>query len=176
MIKDYQSLRAAVAQWLARGDLADLIPTFIQMAEARINRDVFVRQRLVTVSGEPTDGGFGIPADFYRLQYLAGHHAALDYSMEGGTIHLPPGVDAYRMAYWAKIPALSDDAPTNWLLEQEPAIYLYAALIESGPVLKDDARIAMWSTLYENIVNQMQVNDDYARYGNGPAMAVAHAP
>lgn len=40
MINDYTTLQAAVAQWLARSDLAGVIPTCIQLAEARINADL----------------------------------------------------------------------------------------------------------------------------------------
>jgi hypothetical protein len=36
------------------------------------------------------------------------------------------------------------DSDTNWLLTQHPDLYLYAALVESAPYLKDDERIALW--------------------------------
>lgn len=44
MINDYSSLQAEIASNLARADLTTAIPTFIQLAEARINRDLRVRQ------------------------------------------------------------------------------------------------------------------------------------
>lgn len=42
MITDYSSLKQAVADWLARADLTAQIPTFIQGAHARINRELRV--------------------------------------------------------------------------------------------------------------------------------------
>jgi len=48
VITDYASLQAEVAGWLARADLTSQIPTFIQLAEARFNRDVRVREMQAT--------------------------------------------------------------------------------------------------------------------------------
>ena len=42
MITDYASLQTAIASWLARADLTAQIPTFIQLAEARMNKDLRV--------------------------------------------------------------------------------------------------------------------------------------
>lgn len=42
MITDYASLQAAIASWLARADLTTQIPTFIRLAEARMNKDLRV--------------------------------------------------------------------------------------------------------------------------------------
>jgi hypothetical protein len=44
----------------------------------------------------------------------------------------------------AGAPTLNDPAAGNWLLTSSPDTYLYAALVESAPFLKDDARIEMW--------------------------------
>jgi hypothetical protein len=44
MIADYSTLQAAIADELARADLASAIPTFIQLAEANFNRELRVRQ------------------------------------------------------------------------------------------------------------------------------------
>lgn len=56
------------------------------------------------------------------------------------------------LTYYAKVPRLSDAAPTNWLLAADAAIYLYGALAQSAPYLKNDARIATWAALYKNRV------------------------
>jgi predicted transcriptional regulator len=44
----------------------------------------------------------------------------------------------------AGAPALTDPAGGNWLLSANPDVYLYAALVESAPFLKDDDRVALW--------------------------------
>lgn len=57
MISDYASLQTAIADWLARADLTDQIPTFITLAEARLNRDLRLASMQVTRSG--TADAFG---------------------------------------------------------------------------------------------------------------------
>lgn len=44
----------------------------------------------------------------------------------------------------AVIPSLFATDP-NWLITAHPDVYLYGALVESAPYLKDDARIATWA-------------------------------
>ena len=46
--------------------------------------------------------------------------------------------------YYAEIPSLdgADDATSNWLIEQQPDLYLYAALAEAGTYLADSSRLA----------------------------------
>lgn len=63
-----------------------------------------------------------------------------------------------RMAYWRRVFPLSESAPTNWMLEEHPDIYLYAALIESAPYLGDDARIATWKTLLEERLDSLHIS------------------
>jgi len=50
MITDYNSLCATIADYLNRTDLTDQIKTFVQLAEARISRDVRIRQMLATAT------------------------------------------------------------------------------------------------------------------------------
>jgi hypothetical protein len=40
--------------------------------------------------------------------------------------------------------APTNDSSTNWLLTAYPDTYLYAALVESAPYLRDDERVALW--------------------------------
>lgn len=63
MINDYSSLQQSVADWLARADLTGAIPTFIQLAEARISRDIRTRQTQSLVTGAAVDGVITLPTD-----------------------------------------------------------------------------------------------------------------
>lgn len=54
MVNDYATLQAAIASWLARADLASQIPTFIQLGEARINRELRTRQMQALETGTAT--------------------------------------------------------------------------------------------------------------------------
>lgn len=89
------------------------------------------------------------------------------YTVYGNQIEfLPTPGQAYtaEMIYYAKIAALSDTNTTNWLLTKHPDIYLYGALVQSAPYLKDDDRIATWMSLLEKGLDTLQVGDDRALY------------
>lgn len=70
-----------------------------------------------------------------------GHPALLDPT--------PDAAYPITLAYVARIPALSDANPTNWVLQQAPQMYLYASLLEAEPFLANDARAALWGTAYQ---------------------------
>lgn len=76
MISNYTDLQTAVTEWLARDQDTTLIariPTFIQFAEAKFNRELFVRQMeqrsSATLSSGVTDSEFVLlPPDFQSMR------------------------------------------------------------------------------------------------------------
>lgn len=194
MISDIDSLKSAISDWLKRADLEPAIPSFIALAEARINRTLFVRERMRDVSGTSADGVIPAPDDMDRIVALQVSRGAqwipLDpvpandpamtqglataYSVVGNEIRLSGPQDAdYRMVYHARIPPLTDVDPTNWLLSKEPGLYLYGALIEATPYIQDDERTMVWATQFQTILDDCLRSDEFARYGNAPAMVVS---
>jgi hypothetical protein len=182
-IVDYTSLQTAVTEYLARDQDAILIariPSFIQLAEAKFNRQLFVRQmeqRSTTVvslaSSEPEF--ISLPSDFQsmrrvRLSSVTGkpclefrsgtqmdeyRFATADvagqpryFTVFGGELELAPTPDAaytVEMIYRQNVPPLATNS-TNWLLALAPDVYLYGALMESAPYIKEDGRIQTWGT------------------------------
>lgn len=180
-IIDYTSLQAAVTEYLARDQDATLIariPSFIQLAEAKINRQLFVRQmeqrsiaavdltsiepefialpsdfqsmrrvRLSSVAGKPSlEFKSGTQMDEYRFATCDVAGRPLYFTVFGNEIELAPTPDAaytIEMVYRQNIPALASNG-TNWLLALAPDLYLYGALLESAPYIKEDARIQTW--------------------------------
>jgi hypothetical protein len=180
-IVDYASLQTAVTEYLARDQDATLIariPSFIQMAEAKFNRQLFVRQmeqRATAVinlaSGEPEF--ISLPSDFQsmrrvRLSSVTGKPCLefrsgtqLDeyrfmtsnvparpryFTVFGNELELAPTPDAaytVEMIYRQSIPPLASNG-INWLLALAPDLYLYGALLETAPYIKEDARIQTW--------------------------------
>lgn len=65
--------------------------------------------------------------------------------------------------YWQRIPALSDAAPTNWLLELHPDAYLYGALSQTAMFLKDDPRLTAWIALFTNVLADIVDADKLTR-------------
>lgn len=187
MITDYGSLCEAVAKHLNRSDLYDAIPTLVQLAEVRLRDDERVRQ-LASTSVSIDGPTYALPADFGQLERWdvevgpsryrtleapgAGAVARLrsrfvgDTSprfvvIENGVAHFipePAEAHASELRYWRTIEPLGPANPTNWLLQERPDVYLYAALSESAPYLKEDPRIATWETLLAQRLDQY----DYA--------------
>lgn len=72
-ISTYAELNTAVANWMARTDLTARIPEFITLAEAKLNRRLFVRQMearaTTTVDTSSTDPEFiTLPSDFQSMR------------------------------------------------------------------------------------------------------------
>jgi hypothetical protein len=89
------------------------------------------------------------------------------YSIVGNQLEfLPVPGDSYtaEMVYYAKLTPLSDTNPTNWLLTKHPDIYLYGALIQTAPYLKDDERVGTWANLYERGLGDVAVSAERAMF------------
>jgi hypothetical protein len=180
-ITSYATLQAAVTEWLARDQDATLIariPTFIQLAEAKFNRELFVRQmetrsttladttttepefislpsdfqsmrriRLSSVSGKPhLDFKSGTQLDEFRTSRGNAAGQPQFFTILGSEMELAPTPDAnytIEMVYRQSVPPLAINDP-NWLLTLAPDLYLYGALLESAPYIKEDARIQTW--------------------------------
>ena len=195
MINDYDSLQAAIADELARADLTAVIPTFIQLAEADLNRTLRTRQMQVVVSGTSTGQLITLPADLRAVQALYVSFGGvgqelyplppqrlaetlvtsgppLGYVITGDTLTLIAGQGdlAYTLVYYQALPPVS--TTQNWVIQREPGLYLYQSLAHTAPFLKDDARLQLWASLAKAIRDGMEVEDDDSRYGNAPSVQV----
>lgn len=199
----YTSLKAEITDYLARNDLADKIPTFIRLAEAKFNRSLFVRQmeqratalvlpdsdepeyislpadfqsmrrvRLSSVSGKPRlDFRSGVQADEYRQATANVRGMPRYFTVFGDEIELIPTPDAaytIEMIYRKIVPALSDVNPSNWLLACAPDAYLYGALLESAPYIKDDERIAVWTAGLVSVIDGLNNLGTTSAFNAGP--------
>ena len=55
----------------------------------------------------------------------------------------PDAAYTIEMVYRQYVPPLVSNG-TNWLLALAPDLYLYGALLETSPYIKEDARIQTW--------------------------------
>lgn len=71
-IDNYTELQSAVSNWLDRSDLTSRIPEFIELAEARIKREVRTREMIVVEDLAITDGdrAVNLPSGFLQHRYL----------------------------------------------------------------------------------------------------------
>lgn len=53
-----------------------------------------------------------------------------------------------ELTYLKRPTVLSADNSANWILTLHPDVYLFGALMQAAPYLKDDARVAVWGQKY----------------------------
>jgi hypothetical protein len=193
-ISTYSELQGHIADFLNRQDLTAAIPTFIRLAEARIDREMKHWRQEIRSDAVVSAQFNAIPADFIRpirlqlkgsgtneiapisvASMLQRREATSDtagrpvyYSITAGGIEMfPTPDDEYDVSfvYYGRIPRLSDEEPTNWLLIEAPDVYLYGALVHSAPYLKDDARLAVWESFFAQGVAAMNDASEAAKYG-----------
>ena len=201
-ITTYAELKSSIANWLNRDDLTSVIPDFISLTEAGINRDLRHYKMINRVDATLDSRYVQMPADWletvrfgitsgttYRLELIS-RDDMLEYRQNtsdiagipkfyaniGDTIEVFPTPAAeYQMQlqYYAKTPALSDSNTDNWLLSDAPDIYLYGALVQAAPYLNDDARVQTWAALYSAAIQSLQKASDDTRFaGSGLRMRV----
>ena len=193
----FSGLKTTIADYLNRDDLTSAIPGFITLAEAKFNRKLRVRQMIKRATATLDTQYFAFPSDFLQakefqlntnpityLQYVtqnqgdygsANNYVATGrpqfYTIIGTQIEVIPTPDTGytgELTYYGKIPALSDSNTSNWLLVYAPDLYLYGALLEATPYLKDDERLAVWSTLYTNSLGDIEIADQRASVASTP--------
>jgi hypothetical protein len=177
-ISTYAELKTAIASWLDREDLTDVIPDFIALTETRHRRDFKIRRMETRVTANTiADTEYYTLPDGYvamrniqlntnpltSLEYLtpeqmdrvkAGSTKGKPkaYSIIGNDFQLrpvPDGVYEIEMLYYKYFTALSDSNTTNDMLTYHPDLYLYGALVEAEPYLQNDKRIQVWAGYYD---------------------------
>lgn len=101
---------------------------------------------------------------------------APEYYAVAGTVleffPLPAQPVTIEMVYFQKLPRLTADAPSNWLLAEDSAAYLYGSLVQAEPYLKNDARLATWAGLYKDRIDSRNRATEAARFSGGPIRRV----
>lgn len=196
----YSELQTAIANWLDRSDLSSRIPEFIALAEARFGRELRTREMETRSTASTTAGDrtYGLPAGYVQmrniqlntdpiqpLDYLspemmdrlwAGSKSGRPkaYTIIGDELHLGPAPDivyTIEMVYYKRVTALSGSNTSNWMLTNNPDVYLYGALLEAEPYLHNDTRIAVWLSAYKEAINNIQDADGRDRF-SGSALRV----
>jgi hypothetical protein len=204
-ISTYTNLLDAVANWLGgRTDLTSRIPEFIRLCEAKLNRELFVRQmetrstttadttstepefislptdfqsmrrvRLSSVTGKPClEFKSGTQMDEYRFGISNVSGQPRYFTIMGTEMELAPTPDAnytIEMVYRKNIPALATNS-TNWLLTLAPDVYLYGALLESAPYIKEDERINTWGLGFRTALDGLNRLGLTSTFNAGPSV------
>lgn len=198
MALTYATLQTQVADFVNRDDLTAQIPTFITLAEAAINRDVRHWQMEKRSEATFNQRYEPLPLDWIssirvsvsgnkqvkrlsQSRMLSMRKGSADtagepryYTISASQIELfPTPIGDYdgSMIYYAEVDALSDTTQSNWLLASAPDVYLYGALLHTAPYLQEDARLAVWASLYKEAVNTLNANSMRDQYG-GAGLAI----
>ena len=168
-LDSFANLKTAVVAWLNKTTLANaesVAVDFIALAEAQMNRELDTREMTATITVTVSDEEMSLPCGFagVRSFRLDGSPATpLEYvppeAFDGafGTgrpirytvtdvITFDPVPDAEyeaRLRYRKRIPSLSAQCSTNWLLRKHPDAYLYGALSQALIYFRDDERQAI---------------------------------
>lgn len=189
-IEGYDGLVSAILDRMNDTSLEPFVPEFIQMAEAMFNR------RLLTLDSEgvatiPAAASINLPTDYSgSVSMRIGDYAPLsqlsadDFQMKwnrstaarpqnfcirAGQILLGPSPDqAYTvtMTYLRRLVPLSASVQSNWLLDQNPDLYLYASLTHAEARGWNDERLPMLSNAADGIIAEINAYDARKRRGN----------
>ncbi len=176
---NYTDLQSAVANWLHRADLESEIPDFIHLAESDFNRRLNVTAKEVGTSLTLAAGSLSVPlpADYAtpvalwneftqprwqlpamtvaEMPRTTVHAMPRSFAIDGRTIVFDATADqSYPLTLrYIQSLHLADSADgTSDMLTRYPDLFLYGALAQSAPFLRDDARLPMWSAMYEKLI------------------------
>lgn len=199
-LTSWKGLQDAVADYLGRDDMTERIPTFIALAERRMNRelrlrvmerraetDVLAGQSAVPLPWRRQAGNWDVflemrdltwqdkygqtvnlcyfPPDTYGQSRAAGRPEG--YTIIGRDLFLLPAPDAagkLYLTYYAEIEPLGGSQPDNAVLLMFPDLYLYGALVESGPFTRGSVPLETWTQYYSAARQKAEANEQRARF------------
>lgn len=181
---DALDLKTAVGDHVGNRSISDVWPRLVRMAETQLN------QRLRTVWQETADtltftgGEAPLPADFLEMidvygpcgyQMRASMRADSRrpgtsfsrYSIGSGKIYIRGFSGDKDILYYAAIPTISASlSATNWLLERNGDVYLYAVGLQAAKFLKDLELSQATDQLLSFALQALKIDDDRSRWSN----------
>jgi len=129
------------------------------------------RVRLSSVSGKPhLDFKSGTQLDEYRFSIGNVSNQPLFFTIMGLEMEIAPTPEqnyTVEMVYRSNIPPLSSNS-SNWLLTLAPDLYLYGALLEAAPYMKEDDRIQTWALGLTTALDGLNKLGTTAAFNAGP--------
>ena len=181
----YTELIQRVADFAHRSDLAGQMPTFVELAEAKLNRGLRVRAMEGAISGTIDAGNeIALPADFAAVKAIwpVGYEGARIYPQSLATViasarvvGIPTlyavtdsalrfdGTGDIEGVYFKRIPNLTTNG-TNWLSEAHPDLYLWSVLAEVAVYTLDANQGAFYGTKAQEAMQSVQNSDMRDRY------------
>ena len=154
-LTNYTTLKAAIANFLARDDLTSEIDDFIDLTEADFNRRLRIRAMEANTAGFERSG---VPKM---------------YSIEGTNFRFSPTPDTSytaRLTFYKAFDSLSSTVATNHILTYFPDVYLYGALYYASTFIRgmDQATVLQFKTQYDSALMQLEAQDEKDKYNGSP--------
>lgn len=105
------------------------------------------------------------PDDYIVMSQPAG--IPDQYTIIGNRLYLLPAPawdGELRLTYFGEIPPLSEEQPTNNVLQMFPDLYLYGTLVETGPYTRSSAPLDTWAEYYAAARQKAEAKERRARY------------
>ena len=197
----YAELNTAIGNWVNLSDLTSYTDDLVTLGEKWIYRNLRTRQMersITSTIGAATAGMIAVPSDYVALKtvYIDGtpvlplKRRTLEYIYDqypkrgsgekpifiareaGNFIFGPFAADGYvvKGTYYRRLEALS--ASLNGIYTTHPDMYLFAALAETEPFLKNDERVKLWSDKRDAVANQIMKEDIEDNY-SGSLLSVS---
>ncbi len=179
-ISTYSELKTAIADWMARSDISGSAADFITLGEARLNRLLDPVGTTALLTGVIGSAAIDISSlsvqepqnvyirsgeqEFYLTPKALGTYSTSQipgfpsiWSIEANTIVLDRELDeaySFRFVYLGRF-ALSDLAPTNEFLTNNPDLYMAASIVWGSTYIKDLPQAAMWKQLLDEFTAEV---------------------
>ena len=198
----YAELKTLVLQYSHNNALEELLSTFVTLAQARMSRDLKVTEleSLATISVTAGSKYADAPSDAVELLDLQFGDVTLQqttltdigvrnasgasgtpthYARYAGKLVLAPTPDTsgdIECIYRGRLGVLTEDDDTDFLLTNNPNIYVYATMLEIVPFIKEDTPEAgyhnRWKKYYETEVAGLNDLAEDTRWSGGPLQII----
>ena len=196
---DYLTLQNTIKEYLyKRKDLDSIVPTFIELAESKIYRELRAPENEAIFTTQAQEGeAFDFieqPADFLEVKMLTINDKPLERVREivltgRRAIDFAQGEPSVfarvlnqlrfwrfsdsnyeiELYYWNTFAdTLVADTDVNPILTAYPDLYLFGALNEAMPYLVDDARGPVWQTRYQEAIEYVNGRTIAQEYSGSP--------
>ena len=189
----YSDLKTALANNLARTDLTDQMDDFIDLAEARLGRELKTRSQESSTNVSTGDEFVAMPTDLRRVRLVrittgtptvlpantpqdlfsnfgTGQARPTHFSIIGEQLILRPIPDTtytVTITMGTGMDSLSDSNTSNTVLTRYPDAYLYGTLAAAYRYLLDEARSTFYDGLATQIIEKINTSEEGAKYGSG---------
>lgn len=189
----YAELKTSVSTWLHRADLTNYADDLILMGEKWIVRHARTRDMEAALSVVMSSGLAAIPTDYVELKYAyidgtpvrkldkkepswivenyptrSSTSKPSFIGRDGSNFMFGPFPDSdytVKGIYYKRLTAVASSA--NALFTNNPDLYLFAALAEAEPFLKNDKRVELWIAKRDGILRDVNSEEMRERASGG---------